>query len=245
MARVFIGVGHGGSDPGAVGHVVEKDAALTIALAARAELQRYGVTVGISRTKDEEDGITEEVREANAFAPEKDAALTIALAARAELQRYGVTVGISRTKDEEDGITEEVREANAFAPDIAIEIHVNAGGGDGFEAYVQTNRYAAASLSCAKAVERQVIAMGQNSRGSKPSPAAAGTTSCGCGRCAVPPCCWRDSLWTATMPWASAAPRNWGIWAGPTPGACWTFWGSPEPVCPLWMCARGTTTMTP
>lgn len=127
MARVFIGVGHGGSDPGAVGHVVEKDAALTIALAAKAELQRYGVAVGISRTK-----------------------------------------------DEEDGITEEVREANAFAPDIAIEIHVNAGGGDGFEAYVQTNRYAAASLSCAKAVERQVIAMGQNSRGIKTKPGSSG-----------------------------------------------------------------------
>ena len=28
MARVFIGVGHGGSDPGAVGHVVEKDLSL-------------------------------------------------------------------------------------------------------------------------------------------------------------------------------------------------------------------------
>ncbi len=120
MAKVFIGVGHGGSDPGAVDRVVEKDAVLTIALAAKAELERHGVRVGISRTT-----------------------------------------------DEEGSLNKEIRLANKFAPDIAIEIHANAGGGDGFEAYVQTNRYAAASLSCAKAVERQVIAIGQNSRGIK------------------------------------------------------------------------------
>ena len=120
MAKVFIGVGHGGSDPGAVGRVVEKDAALVIALAAKAELERHGVRVGISRTK-----------------------------------------------DEEDGITEEVREANAFAPDIAIEIHANAGGGDGFEAYVQTNRFAGRSRSCAKSIEERVQDLGQNSRGIK------------------------------------------------------------------------------
>lgn len=120
MAKVFIGVGHGGSDPGAVGHVVEKDAALTIALAAKAELERHGVHVGISRTT-----------------------------------------------DEEGSLTKEIRLANKFAPDIAIEIHANAGGGDGFEAYVQTNRFAGRSRSCAKSIEERVEELGQNSRGIK------------------------------------------------------------------------------
>lgn len=71
MAKVFIGVGHGGSDPGAVANgFKEKDLNLSIALACQAELERHGVTVGMSRTKDENDPLTEEIRECNAFAPD-------------------------------------------------------------------------------------------------------------------------------------------------------------------------------
>lgn len=118
--RVFICVGHGGSDSGAVGHVVEKDATLTISLAAKAELERHGVTVGISRTR-----------------------------------------------DEDCGLTKEVNMANAFNADLVIAVHANAGGGDGFEAYVQTNRYASRSRSAAKEIECRVEELGQNSRGIK------------------------------------------------------------------------------
>lgn len=71
MAKVFIGVGHGGSDPGAVANnTKEKDLNLSIALACRDMLEWYGVTVGMSRTKDENDPIGEEVKECNAFAPD-------------------------------------------------------------------------------------------------------------------------------------------------------------------------------
>ena len=87
MAKVFIGVGHGGADPGAGS--------------------------GIWR--------------------EADINLTMALAMWDELERHGVTVGISRTKDENDILTEEISEANAFNPDVAVEVHNNAGGGDGWE----------------------------------------------------------------------------------------------------------------
>ena len=41
--KVFLGVGHGGSDPGAVGYLVEKDVNLTMATACRAFLAAYGV----------------------------------------------------------------------------------------------------------------------------------------------------------------------------------------------------------
>lgn len=68
--KIFIGVGHGGADPGAVGHVKEKDANLTIALELKRLLEGAGVTVGISRATDEDDPLTEEIREANAFAPD-------------------------------------------------------------------------------------------------------------------------------------------------------------------------------
>lgn len=118
MAKVFIGVGHGGSDPGAVsGSYVEADINLVMALACKAELERHGVTVGISRTR-----------------------------------------------DEDDRLAEEIRECNAFGPDVAIEIHNNSGGGDGFEVYTQTS---AASKRLAALVQDEVWAIGQNSRGIK------------------------------------------------------------------------------
>ncbi|NBI84652.1 N-acetylmuramoyl-L-alanine amidase, partial [Clostridiaceae bacterium] len=49
--RVFIGVGHGGSDPGACANGLrESDVNLTMALAMKTALERAGVAVGISRT---------------------------------------------------------------------------------------------------------------------------------------------------------------------------------------------------
>ena len=119
--RVFIGVGHGGSDPGAVGYVREEDANLTIALELRKQLEAAGIVVGMSRTTDENDPIGEEIREANAFAP----------------------------------------------MDLAVEVHNNAGNGDGFEVYIQTNQYAAKSRAAAQAIEAEVKALGQKSRGLK------------------------------------------------------------------------------
>lgn len=68
--RVFIGVGHGGKDPGAVKYVKESEANLQMALGMKEELEKYGITVGISRTREENDPLSEEIREANAFKPD-------------------------------------------------------------------------------------------------------------------------------------------------------------------------------
>ena len=71
MSKVFIGVGHGGSDPGAVANnTKEKDLNLSIALACKDMLEKHGVSVKMSRTKDENDPIGEEVKECNAYAPD-------------------------------------------------------------------------------------------------------------------------------------------------------------------------------
>ena len=71
MKKVFLGVGHGGKDPGAVANgFKESDLNLNIALACADELQRHGVSVLMSRTKDENDDINEEIRECNAFKPD-------------------------------------------------------------------------------------------------------------------------------------------------------------------------------
>lgn len=71
MAKVFLGVGHGGKDPGAVGNGLhEADLNLAIALACRDVLERHGVTVGMSRTTDENDPVSDEAKECNAFMPD-------------------------------------------------------------------------------------------------------------------------------------------------------------------------------
>ena len=118
MRKVFIGVGHGGSDSGACANGLR----------------------------------------------ESDVNLEMALAMKAELERYGVTVGISRTRDENDRLAEEIKECNAFAPDLAVEIHNNAGDGDG---YISGKNAAARQL--AERIEKEVKGIGQNSRGIKTS----------------------------------------------------------------------------
>ena len=69
--KVFISAGHGGSEPGAIANgFKEKDLNLSIALACNAELVRHGVTTQMSRTKDEDDSLREEIEECNKFAPD-------------------------------------------------------------------------------------------------------------------------------------------------------------------------------
>lgn len=115
--KVFIAVGHGGKDPGAVANGLK----------------------------------------------EKDVNLVIALACRTELVRHGVEVGMSREKDEDDKTT--VKECNAFNPDYALDIHNNAGGGDGAEVF---HHYGGGkSKTLAKNVLDAIVAIGQNSRGLK------------------------------------------------------------------------------
>ena len=121
MSKVFIGVGHGGKDPGSVAGGLQ----------------------------------------------EKDINLVMALEMAQILTRHGVEVALSRTADENDPLQEELAEAKAFAPDLAVEIHNNAGGGDGFEAYVQTDAYKEQSRKLAQLMEAQVKQTGQNSRGIK------------------------------------------------------------------------------
>lgn len=72
MTKIFIGVGHGGPDSGAVGKggLKEKDLNLSIARACGTTLERHGVNVRLSRTKDEADPVDQEARECNAYNPD-------------------------------------------------------------------------------------------------------------------------------------------------------------------------------
>lgn len=117
--KVFLGIGHGGSDPGAV---------------------------------------------ANGF-EEADLNLAIGQACNSELIRHGVQVLMSRTKDENDPLTDEIKECNAFKPDLAIDIHNNADGGDGAEAFYHYK--GGVSKTLADNVLAEIVKVGQNSRGAK------------------------------------------------------------------------------
>ena len=119
MAKIFIGVGHGGNDSGAVANGLK----------------------------------------------EKDLNLAIAKACADVLEEHGVTVCMSRKKDENDPLNEEIKECNKFAPDYAIDIHNNAGGGDGVEAYYHHGGGKGKTL--AENVLSEIVSIGQNSRGAK------------------------------------------------------------------------------
>ena len=128
MAKVFLGVGHGGKDPGAVGNGLH----------------------------------------------EADLNLAIALACRDELERHGVIVGMSRVTDEYDPVSDEAKECNAFAPDLAVEIHCNAGGGDGAEVFYRFN---GDGKELALNILAEIDKIGQNSRGAKTKKNAQGKDS--------------------------------------------------------------------
>lgn len=119
MSKVFIGVGHGGIDPGAVANGVN----------------------------------------------EKDLNLSIALHCNDVLLRHNVQTLMSRETDENDDLNEEITECNEFSPDLAVDVHNNAGGGDGFEVYYHYK--GGTGYNLAKNIETEVIAIGQNSRGCK------------------------------------------------------------------------------
>ena len=71
MAKVFVSVGHGGSDPGAVANgLKEKDVNLVIGLSCRDELVRHGVEVLMNRTTDVNTTSTQDIAACNKFDPD-------------------------------------------------------------------------------------------------------------------------------------------------------------------------------
>ena len=120
MAKtVYIGVGHGGYDPGAV-----------------------------------------------AFGrKEKDLALDIAKACRDELVRHSVIVKMSRETDITKDLVDRIKECNEFAPDAAVDIHLNAGKGDGAEVF--HSKADGTDDALAQNILDEIVAIGQNSRGLK------------------------------------------------------------------------------
>lgn len=99
MPKIYIGVGHGGSDPGAVsGKHVEKNYALDIASACTVELKKYGVEVMQSRTSDVKEKSEEKVKECNAYNPDVAADIHLNLAPKHNADGFEVFHSISGSK---------------------------------------------------------------------------------------------------------------------------------------------------
>lgn len=67
---------------------------------------------------------------------EKDLVLTIAKGIEAELAAYQVEVKLTRTTDRIVSLTDRSRQANNWGADLFVSIHINAGGGTGFETFI-------------------------------------------------------------------------------------------------------------
>jgi N-acetylmuramoyl-L-alanine amidase len=119
MSKVYIGVGHGGSDPGAVANGIK----------------------------------------------EKDLTLDISKALRDYLARNGVETRISRETDKDVSINWRVNEANKWRADLFVEVHINAGGGDGAEVY--HTRFGGRGKTLAQNILNAICKLGQQSRGTK------------------------------------------------------------------------------
>ena len=96
---------------------------------------------------------------------EKTINLNVLLACKSELERHGIKVVCSRLKDDNDPVSQEVNEANASNASLAISFHINAGGGNGFEAFYY--KTSANGKKLASLCEKYVKSLGQNSRGIK------------------------------------------------------------------------------
>lgn len=84
---------------------------------------------------------------------EKDIVLKIARKMRDQLKNYEVEVKLFRSNDTFYTLEQICNEANRWNADLFISIHVNAGGGTGFESYI----YSGLSNNSTTAKQRDVI----------------------------------------------------------------------------------------
>src|SRR5699024_9051438 len=91
MVKLYLDIGHGGSDSGAIGNgLKEKDLTLKIGKKINELLQSYD----------------------------------------------GITVKMSRSTDKTLSLRQRTNEANSWGADLLLSIHINAGGGTGFESFI-------------------------------------------------------------------------------------------------------------
>ena len=115
---------------------------------------------------------------------EKALTLKTALACRDYLKAYDCDVIMARTADQDCTVANKMEEIEQKRPSLVLEIHYNAGGGEGCEVYYWYQHTPSKAL--AQAVLSEMVRLGQKSRGIKESKAG---TSYNFGMC-------RQASWT-------------------------------------------------
>jgi len=102
--KVYVDPGHGGADPGAVGHgIKEEDIALAVGLRVADILKRHGVQVKMSRTTDVGKSLRVRTDEANAWGADAYVSIHCNAAASASAEGFEVwhTVFVEQSKGDE------------------------------------------------------------------------------------------------------------------------------------------------
>jgi N-acetylmuramoyl-L-alanine amidase len=96
MVKIYIDLGHGGQDPGAIGNGLQ----------------------------------------------EKNVVLEIGKLIKDMFSQYeNVQLKFSRLTDKTLSLSQRTNEANAWGADVLLSVHINAGGGDGFESFIYNGNY--------------------------------------------------------------------------------------------------------
>ena len=115
---------------------------------------------------------------------EKKLTLKTALACRDYLKNYDCNIIMARTSDVDCTVAHKMEEIGQKRPSLVLEIHYNAGGGEGCEVYYWHTH--SPSKELAQKVLSEMVRLGQKSRGVKASKAG---TSYNFGMC-------RQASWT-------------------------------------------------
>ena len=100
---------------------------------------------------------------------EKDLTLKIARKIRDKLKDYqNVSVRMSRDGDKTVSLSARAKDANAWGADYFVSIHINAGGGTGFESFIYNGSVSSATVANQNVVHAEIVkATGYRDRGKK------------------------------------------------------------------------------
>lgn len=112
MVKLYLDVGHGGSDPGAIGNgLKEKDLTLKISKKINDLLKDY----------------------------------------------EGITVKMSRSTDKTLSLKQRTDEANKWGADLLLSIHINAGGGTGFESFIYNGSVSSNTVKYRDTIHNEIM----------------------------------------------------------------------------------------
>lgn len=100
---------------------------------------------------------------------EKDLTLSIAKHARDYLQSNykGVSVRMSRTSDKTLSLTQRTNDANSWGADVFVSVHINAGGGIGYEDFIYNGSVSNDTKKLQDCIHNEVAPLFTKNRGQK------------------------------------------------------------------------------